>query len=167
MVGAIAPTVPQGERSGLLAKGEEGVWIDARDGRVKLLGGDSDARLWSASGLLQVAARYTGGASAVWTGRTAKPKMLDKEKTDSRFSILSSSPRLYGIPGGEALMLHAALIAQTRGKQGFIVVPVRKSSEVMAVRFVDSAEVGLASALFVSAADVVTVLGGHFPLAAP
>ena len=165
MVGAIAPTVPEAERSGLLSKGEAGLWTETRDGRVKMLGGEKEARLWSASGLLQVDARYAGVASAVWTGRTAKPKLLIKEKADDRYTILSAAPKIYGIPAGEALMLHAALVAQARGKSGFLVFPLRKTVDLMAVRFVDAPEVGLGSPLYIPASDVVTALAERFPVA--
>lgn len=162
----IAEKTPAGERTGLLAKGDS-IWTEARDGRVKLMAGDDDKRLWLSQGQLQVDERYAGAATAVWTGNS-KPKMLIKGKPDARFDILSSGTRAYGIAAGEALLLHAALIAQSRNRQGFIILPFRESTDLMAVRFLDRAELGAGTALFVPASDVVAAMSDRFtgPVAA-
>lgn len=118
-------------------------------------------RVEAASPPLQVDDRYASAANAVWTG-DRKPKMLVKGKPDARVELLSSGVRVAGIPAGEAVLLHAALIARTRQKQGFIIFPLRTSTDIMGVRFVDRGELGAGSALFVPASEVIAGTSNRF-----
>jgi hypothetical protein len=161
LTGRIAATVPAAERTGLLAKGEDAVWADAREGRIKLMAGENDLRLWLSQAQLQVDARYAGATPAVWSV-DKKPKMLVKGKADARVDFLSSGLRVTGIPAGEALLLHAALIAQQRQKPGFIVFPLRGGTDMMGVRFVEPSELGAGSAMFVTANEVISGTSNRF-----
>lgn len=162
LVGRVAEATPPAERSALLAKGEQALWAEVRDARVKLIDED-DKRLWMNTASLTVDQRYAELSRVVWTAEK-KPKLLIKSKSpDARAEYLSALGRGYGIPAGEALMLHAALIARARGKQGFVVLPLRKDPAMMGVRFVSAGEPKVPAAGMLKADEIITALGSRFP----
>lgn len=80
----------------------------------------------------------------------AKPRYLLRKAADNTttFDTIDVSP-LAGLESGEALLLHAALIAKTRGKRGFMVMPFRKNIEWSRVLFVNPDDPGIpADAVF-------------------
>jgi len=163
LAGRVAAVTPAAERTGLLAKGDAGLWAETREARAKLLAEEAAEKMqWALTNRLTVDRRYTELSSQVWSA-TKKPKLLLKGKPGDRIEILSIMTRAYGAQAGEALMLHAALIARTRGKQGFVVVPVRDRVDLMGVRFASASETGVPAGALVSADEVIASLGPRIP----
>jgi len=118
LVGRVAAVTAEKDRTGLVAKEEQALWAEARDGRLKLLN-ENDNHLWAATYHLTVDQRYAELGSSVWTA-TKKSKFLIKSKdTEPRLEVLTTGARGYGIQAGEALLLHAALMAKRAGRTGF------------------------------------------------
>jgi hypothetical protein len=163
LAGRVAAVTPAAERSGLLAKGDEGLWAETRQARAKLLSEETAEKLlWALTNRLTVDRRYTELSGQVWSA-TKKPKLLLKGKPEDRIEILSIATRAYGAQAGEALLLHAALIARTRGKHGFVMVPVRERVDMMGVKFVSASEAGVPAGALVSADEVIAALGSRIP----
>jgi hypothetical protein len=69
----------------------------------------------------------------------------------------------YGAPAGEALLLHAALIAKSRGKAGFMIAPTRKRLDVALVKFGNPGDAGLPADLLIDAQAVTDGLAPVIP----
>jgi hypothetical protein len=161
LAGRVAAVTAPAERTGLLAKGEDGLWAEVRQARAKLLGEEAaDKMLWALTNRLTVDQRYTELSGQVWSA-TRKPKLLIKGKADDRFELLSIATRAYGAQAGEALMLHAALIARARGQQGFVMLPLRDRVDMMGVRFAGQSAVPPGA--LISADEVIAALSSRIP----
>ena len=77
------------------------------------------------------------------------------------FDVLTSGYAFQGWESGEGLLYHAALIAQQRGKQGFVLLPKRTMIDMMMVRFVNPGELGIPSSSIIMAGDVIAALSPH------
>jgi hypothetical protein len=82
----------------------------------------------------------------------------------SRFEALSGTANATGsLADGEALLLHAALIARSRGLTGFAVVPRRTHTTEMRLRFGNIGEPGFPAQATLDASQVIAALAPHIP----
>lgn len=162
LVGRVAANVPEASRTGILAKSEDQIWKDGLDARLAVIRNtDKDAGLWSVTGMFAQDVNYQRLAGQALTGTTAKPKWLVKAKQPRDFDVLTSGYAFQGWESGEGLLYHAALIAQQRGKQGFVLLPKRTMIDMMMVRFVNPGELGIPSSSIIMAGDVIAALSPH------
>jgi len=162
LVGKVAPQIPEKERMGVVAKGEDALWKEALDARLAVMdNADKDSGLWSLTGLFAQDVNFQRLASQALTGTTAKPKWLVKAKEPRDFDIITSGYAFQGWESGEGILYHAALIAQQRGKQGFVILPKRTAIDMIIVRFVNPGELGIPSSSIVMAGDVIAALSPH------
>jgi len=154
------------ELIGGLAHDPDAMWKDRLDTqRAEILGRDSDNKTlfglipgWVQRGT------YEGLSKQVW--QVDKSKLLLKRKAGD-----DSSKRetlfLFGQPTSvtlQAYMLHGALLAQSRGQQGFVMMPVF-TKEIVAAWIItgNRGDPGLDDAVFNSADDVVAKLSPIIP----
>jgi hypothetical protein len=162
LVGKVAPQVPEKDRTGIVAKGEDALWKEALDARLAVLrNSDKDAGLWSMTGMFAQDVNYQRLAGQALTGTTAKPKWLVKAKEPRNFDVISSGLNARGWESGEGVLYHAALIAQQRGKQGFVLLPKRSMIDIITVRFVNPGELGIPSGSIIMANEVIAALSPH------
>jgi hypothetical protein len=162
LVGKVAPQVPEKDRMGVVAKGEDALWKEALEARLAVLrNADKDAGLWSLTGMFAQDVNYQRLAGQALTGMTAKPKWLVKAKEPRNFDVIATGVNAQGWEAGEGVLYHAALIAQQRGKQGFVIVPKRSLIDIITVRFVNPGELGIPSGSIVMASDVIAALSPH------
>ncbi|HTW33925.1 MAG TPA: hypothetical protein VMD53_04840 [Rhizomicrobium sp.] len=88
------------------------------------------------------------------------PKKNGKETYTGDFVFM---PRANGIPTGEALLMHCALLARAQGKAGFMLNSYRPRLDAAIVRFGNPGDPGMPASLFIDAATVIAALSGEFP----
>ena len=123
----------------------------------------------NAAGLLWGAIRnpisggaYSGLARNTW--RIEKSKYLTAAKRGNlRGWVGIVVTNGDGVPAGEALLLHAALIAKARGKTGFVIAPVRQRIDVAFVKFANAGDSGFPADLLVDAQAVTDGLAPVIP----
>jgi hypothetical protein len=155
------------ETIGGLSRDAETMWKD-RDAaeRAAVLAHDSDNKtLFYLIPYAPEAASYEAQSKAVW--QTAKSKILivpKKPRTDgNRFETLMLYPLAASI-GFDAYQLHAALLAKSRGQQGFVMFPILQGGFVAAgIVTGNRGEPGLADALFNDAETVIADLTPIIP----
>lgn len=96
------------------------------------------------------------------TWRLDKPQMMTAEPNKetgyySLFSYGGSQTRF------DSIVLHAALRAKQKGKQGFTMILFPRDFSIAYVKFVDKGEEGVDPALFVEAEPVIAELGKVIP----
>lgn len=117
-------------------------------------------------------ANYRDWDSDVWNARDST--LLHKRAAgetypgellmvDNSRSILVASRHLITIAAGEALLLHAAVLAQARGVKGFLLFPSRQQMAAFLVKFGDPGSPGMPAAATFDAATVIADLSGEFP----
>lgn len=153
------------ELIGGLAKTPEQVWGERRDtAKAALLAKDSDNKaLWGQlSGALSPRS-FTDLSRNVW--KVDKSRMVLKRKSEdtAKLELLF----LYGINPDVALqayLLHAALIAKSRGHGGFVFQPVFAESVIAAsFRTGNAGDKGFGPDLFLPANEVIAGLRPMFP----
>jgi len=87
----------------------------------------------------------TGAASRTWKIGDKPGFLLRNVKDVTSFEVVSAQSRVDGVGGGEVLLLHAALIAQARGKKAFAILPVRRNISYFGVRFGNIGDPGFPS----------------------
>ncbi len=90
-----------------------------------------------------------------------KSKFLQK-KTDDRPGETLTMAGANGVPAGEGFLLHAALLAKSRGKEGFAIMPLRFSTMSGRV-LIDDPSPKLPADAFIKADEVIKELGPRFP----
>ena len=150
--------------TGALAMTPESIRQKAIDARIAALtaGKTSDAALWRAVRSPISSSAYTSLARNTW--RTDKSKYMIKPKTTPTGpgeAIIVTDGN--GVPAGEALLLHAALIAQARGKTGYMFLPSRKRIDVAVIKFGNAGEEGFPADMTVDAAKVIAGLTSAIP----
>lgn len=153
------------ELIGGLAKDADQLWEEqASTARAALLAKDSDNKtLFNLVPGLRSAAAYEPLSKKVW--RTEKSKLILKAKADSK----NRMETLFLMPGDpvtamEAYVLHTALLARSRGHEGFVFMPVFTQNLAAAmIRTGNRGEKGLPAELFIPADDVIASLTPLFP----
>ncbi len=90
-----------------------------------------------------------------------KSKFLQK-KSDDRPGETLTMIGGNGVPAGEGFLLHAALLAKSRGKTGFAILPIRFSTITGRVLIQDP-DGQLPADAFIKADEVIAALGPRFP----
>jgi hypothetical protein len=167
LVGRVAPVVPEKDRMGVVAKGEDTLWREALDARLAVLNRtDADPRLWGVTALLTQDIGYQRLARNAATGSSAKPKWLVRPGKEPRtFDLIAAGVNAQGWEAGEGILYHAALIARARGKQGFILFPKRTNIDIVGLRFVNAGEFGIPAGSMVMADEVINALSPHLTAA--
>lgn len=151
------------ELTGALAASPEALWEERRSNRMAAeLKSDTDNKT-----LFQSIVPYAQIGD--FEGRSKDVYRLDK----SRMMGLKANEKndfwsIYAIYAPvqvrmDAILLHAALQAQKRGKQGFLIGGLPSGLSVASVQFVDRAEAGLNTDQVIDAAEVVAELGKVIP----
>jgi hypothetical protein len=162
LVGRVAPKLPEKERLGVLAKGEEGLWKEALDARVAVIkNSEHDDRLWSLTAVLEQDEGFRKLARNALSGAGKSKWLLKPGKEPRDFDILVAGTEASGWEGGEGILYHAALMAKARGKQGFVLLPKRDRMDWVGLRFVDSGELGIPPSSMIVADDVIVALSPH------
>jgi hypothetical protein len=109
---------------------------------------------------------YSGLSRAVW--KTDKSRYIIKRNAkDTYKGELLLFYGVYGPPAGEALLLHCALLAQSRGKTGFLLSPGRSRLDSAQVLFGNPGEPGFPRGVTMEAAPVILALSEDMPQPAP
>lgn len=154
------------ELIGGLAKSPEDLWKDHVDStRAELLAKDKDNKtLFGLAPAERSYKLYQAVAKNVW--RTDKSKIViptKAEKTKSRLELMYL-PLTDPVVAMDAYVLHAALIARSRGQQGFVFMPVISRNIVAAsFRSGNRGDKGFPVDLFVDANDVIAKLSPLIP----
>lgn len=111
---------------------------------------------------------FAGAANATWKVGV-KPKFLRpaEPKQLAGTEVLSTLPNVDGLPAGEAVLLHAALIARSRNQPNIMLKPGRQYVGVVALRFGTAGQPGMPAVLALDAATVIADLSPHIPQPLP
>jgi len=154
------------ELIGGLAKTPEQIWKDQSEtARATLLAKDSDNKtLFALARGLRPAANYENFSKNVW--RTDKSKMVLKTKADlTKFKMETLFlPLSDPTTSMDAYVLHAALLAKSRGHGGFVFTPILSGGITAAwFRTGNEGDKGFPSDLFIPADDVIAKLSPIIP----
>lgn len=102
-----------------------------------------------------------------YSGLAKNMRVLDKskflqKKSDDRPGETLTMVGGNGVPAGEGFLLHAALLAKSRGKSGFAILPVRFSTMTGRV-LIQEPDGKLPADAFIKADEVIQALGPRFP----
>ena len=154
------------ELIGGLSRDSAQLWSEhVETSKAALLAKDSDNKsLFQLVPSAQAAGAYTAQSKAVW--RTDKSKLVLKTKaneTKSKMELMFL-PWLDPAVALDSYVLHAALIARSRGHQGFIFTPI-VGDKLLAASFRtgNPGDKGLPAALFVDAKDAIAKLEPIIP----
>ena len=107
-------------------------------------------------------AEFAALSRNVW--KTDKSKYLLKSTGKEKYVGEAVYMReIIGVPAGEALLLHCALLARSRGKTGFVLMPVRSRLDSAVVRFGAPGEKGFPADATFDAATVIAALSVEMP----
>ncbi|MBO9499027.1 MAG: hypothetical protein J7496_14190 [Novosphingobium sp.] len=157
------------ELFGALAKAPEDLWQERRDAElaVKLQSDTDNKELFNLILPYAKIDDFEDRSNVTW--RVAKSKMMaEKPDEDSGMWRLFSAGNVQ--TAADSIVLHAALQAKAKGKEGFTLVMLPPSSKTAYgpvatawVRFVDRSEAGAEASRFLSAADVIAELSQLIP----
>ncbi|WEK45715.1 MAG: hypothetical protein P0Y56_11820 [Candidatus Andeanibacterium colombiense] len=158
-----------GELFGALAKAPEELWQERRDAElaVKLQADTDNKELFNLILPYAKIDDFEGRSNVTW--RVAKSKMMaEKPDEDSGMWRLFSAGNVQ--TAADSIVLHAALQAQAKGKEGFTLVMLPPSSKtaygpvtIAWVHFADRSETGAEASRFLSADQVVAELSQVIP----
>ena len=122
----------------------------------------SEPLLWSAIRPWESDDLYKTWDHGVWkTDRSPyMARKTGKETVKGDFLFIGPSN---GPPAGEALIMHAALLARARGEPGFVIFPRRQYANGAWVRFGRAGDPGLPQVAWIDAAEVIAALSDRFP----
>ncbi len=108
---------------------------------------------------------WTSGASTVWKGGNPPPLFLKRTAKDKyKGDLMYASPYSFvGSAAGEALIMHCAVTARTRGQKGCMLSPVRDKLEVLKVVVVSPGQDGVVPELIIDAETAIAELSYAFP----
>ena len=155
---------------GGLAKSPEDLWKEhVETVRAAMLAKDGDNKtLFALLPAEYPAKQYLAVAKDVW--RTDKSKIILKTKADPEKSPMELMylPLVSPVVAMDAYMLHAALIARSRGQQGFVFSPIITDKLIAAsFRSGNRGDKGFPPELFIDAGDVIAKLSPEIPAPAP
>ena len=158
---------PEADLIGGLARDPATLWSDRAKARTAVaLASDSDNQtLFALLPAYHRAAAYEAVSKQVW--RTDKSQILLKDKNPEKRSSRMETLYLYAVSPGialEAYTMHAALLARSRGHQGFVITPLFVSGLVGAmIQTGNRGDAGMPEPLFNDAAEVIAELSPVFP----
>lgn len=154
------------ELIGGMSKESGQLWTEQADAaKAAILAKDDDNKsLFALMPYPRTAGAYTAQSKAVW--RTDKSKLIIKLKSDDPKNKLELMflPMVDPAVAMDAYVLHAALIARSRGHEGFIFQPI-VSDKLLAASFRTGkkGDKGLPAELFVNASDAIAKLEPIIP----
>jgi hypothetical protein len=154
------------ELIGGLARTSEQLWSEHVEAdRAAMLAKDSDNKaLFQLIPGLRAAGSYEALSKNVW--RTDKSKIVIKKKVDPAKSPMELMflPMADPAVAMDGYVLHAALLARTRGHQGFVFFPVLTDKYIAAAfRTGNRGQKGLPDVFFIDANDAIAKLGPIIP----
>ncbi len=102
-------------------------------------------------------------ARSVWKTDKSPYLLKKKGKLAAVPYDLIVTHNIYGIPGSYAVLMHAALLAQAKGKQGFVLVGNRTRTDMIGVLFGNPGEPGIPASMLIEAAPVIKAMRADFP----
>jgi hypothetical protein len=162
-----------GELTSLLAADPAGL---RRDGLIANAGAiteadNANANLYGVIRAPLATIAYAGWSDDVWN--TKQSYFLHQRQANGNYVgdlfVVPQAPRLFKavlpntIATGEALLLHAALMAEARGMKGFVQAPGRQNLDVMLVHFGNPGDAGRPATTTFDAATVIADLSPEFP----
>jgi hypothetical protein len=123
---------------------------------------DADKNLFYAIRPTASADDYSTWSDAVWDKDPSEHivKKTGKEEFDG--DVVAMSPA-NGLPTGEAVLMRCAVIAQEKGKAGFVFFPSRPRLDWVIVHFVNVGDAGAPPQAFNNANTVISDLSAEFP----
>lgn len=108
---------------------------------------------------------FSRTSGMVWKVANKKPRFLIKPdpKNPRKFELLATGYSVPGLPAGEALLLHAALIARQRGVNSFTIGGYRPQIDNFAVLFGNIGQPGFSERLSLDAAKVIAAISPYIP----
>jgi hypothetical protein len=151
------------ELLGLLAKTPDQFWSERRDAKIaEITGKDGDnANLYKLIRPFEPGGQFEGLSGKVW--KTDKSKIFLKE---DNAKVKARPTFIYGYPHSvrhDAVLLHSALMAKTRGETGLITLPTFGEYPTIFVRTGNKGNTLLPDTLYFDAADVVAQLSEVVP----
>lgn len=155
------------ELIGGLAKSPDQLWTERADARrAETIAKDSDNKtlFWLLPGAT-FRSGYEALSGQVW--RADKSRMLLKLKDADKLKLKMERLFLYG-SGIEASLdayaLHAALLAKSRGQQGFVILPISSGAYMTAaIRTGNRGDAGFPDAMFNDAEETIASLSPLIP----
>lgn len=165
MFGRLQAGLPAAERTGLWARSRQDYRDEAMRGNLKLLQNPDLTKNYYAKVANSVRqSDYARASGSVWKVGN-KPRYLvrnlPKDVTD--YEIISVEPNLWGLASGEAVLLHAALIASARGVDGFVLPQHRTRIASTAIRFGNAGSEGFPASATFNAEKVISDLSPRIP----
>lgn len=163
--GKLQANMPTAERTGLWARTRQDYRDDAMRSNLKLLQNPDLVKNYYAK--VANSARqsdYARASGSVWK-IGAKPRYLarDLPKDVTTYEFINVGPNLWGLSAGEAVLLHAALIASARGFDGFVVPQNRTHIFSSPVRFGNIGTPGFPESATFRAQQVIDELSPRIP----
>lgn len=132
---------------------------------------NADASLYTAIRPAIDAATYHDWADDVWDTKSSTflHKRAANENYVGDYFIVPrtpgfmSPPHIITVAAGDALLMHAALMARARGLNGFALFPIRDRLDALLVRFGNAGDPGMPAAETFDAAAVIGDLSAEFP----
>ncbi len=123
---------------------------------------DADKNLFLAIRPSVSADDYSTWARAVWDTDPTEHILKKTGKEEYDADVVAMSPA-NGIPTGDAVLMRCAVIAQEKGKAGFVFYPSRPRLDWVIVHFVNVGDAGAPPQAFFNANTVIADLSAEFP----
>lgn len=152
------------ELTGALARDPDQLRTDALAAEAgKIIESESASQvLYAAIRPYARASNYNPYTRSVWN--TAKSRYVlkrsGKEKHNGEVVFVYGA---MNAAGGEAILLHCALMARARGKSGFVLSPSRKRLDSVLVMFGDAGDPAIVSGVLIDANEVISALAVDMP----
>jgi hypothetical protein len=158
----LRPGATTDELFGALAKTPEELWAARRDDEMArriALDADNKVLFYNIKPYTQISL-YEGASKNTW--RTDKSKLMGKEPVkDTKLMMIYGGQ--YGLAAFDVIMLHAALAAKARGKQGFLMDIRLKPAFFGMVLFVNQDDPDSDPERYISADEVIAELTALIP----
>lgn len=168
MFGTLQANLPAADRAGMWARTRQAYRDEAMAGNLKLLQHPDLMKAYYAKvGNTVRQSDYARASGSVWKIGN-KPRYLVRKlpKDVTTYEFISVEPTLWGLSAGEAVLLHAALIADARGVEGFVVPQSRTHIASSAVRFGAAGTPGFPGSAMFNAQKVIADLTPRIPVPA-
>lgn len=165
MFGRLQADMPAADRTGPWARTRQNYRDEAMLGNLKLLQNPDLVKNYYAKVANSVRqSEYARASGSVWKiGNKPRYLMRKLPKDITSFEFISVEPTLWGVSAGEAVLLHAALIANARGYDSFVVPQNRTTISSTPVRFGNAGTEGFPGSAAFNAQKVIDDLSPHIP----
>lgn len=155
---------PADQRTGALARDGAALRADAARHAVAAMitGPQAEAALWNAFRPPLADAVFSVWDHQVWRTDPSPFIAAKTGKETTRGDCLILNPA-NGLPTGQALLMHAALLARARGALGFVIHPYRPKLNTAWVMFGAPGDAGMPPSAFIGAHEVIAALSDSFP----